>query len=113
MVAGSIADIRKLAKEKYGRDPGSIKVLALVTVVLCETEEIAQAKLADYRQHAFLEGALDLFCGWTGIDLGQYGDDEELREVESNAVRSTAQAYARFSRGRRSGLSTLLLNTSV
>ena len=57
------------------------------------------AKLADYRRYASLEGALALFCGWTGIDLGKYGDEEELRHVESNAVRSTVAAYAKFSPG--------------
>lgn len=87
VVANSIKDIRKLAAEKYHRDPKSIKVLALATVVLGATEEEAQGKVAEYRKFASLEGALALFCGWTGIDLGTYADDEELREVESNAVR--------------------------
>ncbi|TLD14855.1 hypothetical protein PspLS_10798 [Pyricularia sp. CBS 133598] len=95
--AASIAEIRKLAGEKYGRDPGSIKVLALVTVVLGRTEDEAREKLRDYRQYASLEGALALFCGWTGINLDQYGDEEELRQVESNAVRSTVEGYAKFS----------------
>jgi len=85
--AKSIAEVRQLAKDTYGRDPNSIKVLALVTPILGRTEEEAQAKLKDYRQYASLEGALALFAGWTGIDLSQYGDDEELRQVESNAVR--------------------------
>ncbi|KAJ9145398.1 Nitrilotriacetate monooxygenase component A/pristinamycin IIA synthase subunit A [Pleurostoma richardsiae] len=94
--AKSIAEVRQLAKDTYGRDPNSIKVLALVTPILGRTEEEAQAKLKDYRQYASLEGALALFAGWTGIDLSQYGDDEELRQVESNAVRSTVEGYARF-----------------
>ncbi|KAL7908724.1 Nitrilotriacetate monooxygenase component A/pristinamycin IIA synthase subunit A [Trichoderma velutinum] len=97
--AKSIAEIRELAKTQFGRDPNNIKVLALVCPVLGRTEEEAQAKLADYRQYASLEGALALFGGWTGIDLSQYGDEEELREVESNAVKSTVQGYARFSPG--------------
>ncbi|KAF2180105.1 bacterial luciferase-like protein [Zopfia rhizophila CBS 207.26] len=46
------------------------------------------------------EGALALFGGWTEIDLGKYGDEEELRHVESNAVRSTVEGYARFSPAR-------------
>ncbi|KAB5582998.1 dibenzothiophene desulfurization enzyme A, partial [Coniochaeta sp. 2T2.1] len=95
--AKNIADIRGLAKSQYGRDPSSIKVLALVTPILGRTEEEAQAKLADYRKYASHEGALALFGGWTGIDLNQYGDNEELRHVESNAVKSTVDAYARFS----------------
>ncbi|ELQ33823.1 xenobiotic compound monooxygenase [Pyricularia oryzae Y34] len=95
--AASIAEIRRLARDKYGRDPDSIKVLALVTVILGRTEDEAREKLRDYRQYASLEGALALFCGWTGINLDQYGDEEELRQVESNAVRSTVEGYAKFS----------------
>lgn len=85
--ARSIAEVRQLARDGYGRDPANIKVLALVTPILGRTEEEAQAKLADYRQYASHDGALALFAGWTGIDLDKYGDEEELRQVESNAVR--------------------------
>ncbi|KAF2020219.1 Nitrilotriacetate monooxygenase component A/pristinamycin IIA synthase subunit A [Aaosphaeria arxii CBS 175.79] len=97
--AKNIAEIREIAKTQFGRDPSNIKVLALVTPILGRTEEEAQAKLADYRKYASHEGALTLFGGWTGMDLGKYGDEEELREVESNAVRSTVEGYARFSPG--------------
>lgn len=85
--AGSIAEIRQTARSRFGRDGNAIKVLALATPILGETAEAAQQKLEDCRRHASHEGALALFGGWTGIDLGQYGDEEELREVESNAVR--------------------------
>ena len=85
--AKNVAEVRQLAREKFGRDPANIKVLALVTPILGKTEEEALAKLKDARQYASLDGALSLFGGWTGIDLDQYGDDEELRHVESNAVR--------------------------
>ncbi|KAF2677868.1 dibenzothiophene desulfurization enzyme A [Lentithecium fluviatile CBS 122367] len=97
--AKNIAEIRESAKSQFGRNGSNIKVLALVTPILGRNEEEAQAKLADYRKYASLEGALALFCGWTGIDLGKYGDEEELRHVESNAVRSTVEGYARFSPG--------------
>lgn len=97
--AKSIAEIRELARTEYGRDGNSIKVLALVTPILGATEAEAQAKLAEYRKYASHEGALALFGGWTGMDLSKYGDEEELREVESNAVRSTVEGYARFSPG--------------
>lgn len=84
--ANNIADIRQQARTQYGRDPKNIKVLALATPILGTTEEEAQAKLAEYSQYVSHEGALALFGGWTGIDLSTYGDDEELRHVESNAV---------------------------
>ncbi|KAH7323133.1 luciferase-like domain-containing protein [Stachybotrys elegans] len=93
----NIAEIRQTAKEVFNRDPKNIKVLALVTPILGRTEEEALAKYNDYKQYASLEGALTLFGGWTGINLDQYGDDEELRQVESNAVKSTVEGYARFS----------------
>ncbi|KEZ45002.1 Dimethyl-sulfide monooxygenase [Scedosporium apiospermum] len=95
--AKSIAEIRQLAKEEFGRDPNNIKVLALVTPILGRTQEEALEKYKEAEKYASDEGALALFAGWTGIDLNEYGDDEELREVESNAVRSTVRAYAQFS----------------
>lgn len=96
-VAKSIAEVRQLAKDQFNRDPASIKVLAMICPILGRTEQEAQAKYADYRRYASSEGALALFGGWTGIDLNQYGDDEELRHVESNAVKSTVDAYAQVS----------------
>ena len=83
----NIAEVRELAKTKYGRDPSNIKVLALVTPILGRTEQEARSKLDDFRRYASHEGALALFGGWTGIDLNKYGPEEELRHVESNAVR--------------------------
>ncbi|KAI0181413.1 Nitrilotriacetate monooxygenase component A/pristinamycin IIA synthase subunit A [Hypoxylon sp. FL1284] len=94
--AAAVADLRAQARDRFDR-ASPIKVLALVTPVLGRTEDEARAKLADYRRYASAEGALALFGGWTGIDLAPYGDDEELREVESNAVRSTVEGFARFS----------------
>lgn len=85
--AKNIAEIRQTARDTFGRDPSNIKVLALVTPILGKTQEEATAKLRDLRRYASHEGALALFGGWTGIDLNQYGDEEELRHVESNAVR--------------------------
>lgn len=94
--AKNIAEIRQTARDTFGRDPSKIKVLALVTPILGKTEEEALAKYNDYKKYASLEGALSLFGGWTGIDLNEYGDDEELRHVESNAVRlvdTSQQSY--------------------
>jgi len=87
VVAKNVAEIRQLAQSQFGRDPQSIKFLALLCPVLGLTEEEAQEKFKYYRSLGSIDGALALFGGWTGIDLDQYGDDEELRHVESNAIR--------------------------
>ena len=76
-----------MAKTQYGRDPQSIKFLALICPILGRTEEEAQEKFRYYRSLGSIDGALALFGGWTGIDLDQYGEDQELRQVESNAIR--------------------------
>lgn len=87
VVAKNVAEIRQLAQTEFGRDPQSIKFLALLCPVLGRTEEEARAKFKEYRSYGSIDGALALFGGWTGIDLDKYGDDEELRHVESNAIR--------------------------
>ncbi len=86
-VKKNIAEIRKGA-EQAGRRPSDIKVLAKSVPFLVRTMEEAKAKYADYVRYGDREGALALFGGWTGVDMAPYGDDEELRYVESNAVRS-------------------------
>lgn len=87
VVAKNVAEIRQLAQSEFGRDPQSIKFLALLCPVIGRTEEEALEKFKYYRSLGSIDGALALFGGWTGIDLDKYGDDEELRHVESNAIR--------------------------
>jgi len=86
-VAKAVADIREQAA-KIGRDPQSIKFLAKFCPILGRTQEEAQAKYDDYVQYGDYEGALALFGGWTGVDMAPYADDEELRYVDSNAIKS-------------------------
>ncbi|RVX71497.1 hypothetical protein B0A52_05069 [Exophiala mesophila] len=99
VVAKSIAETRELASTKFGRNPQSIKFLSLLCPVLGRTQEEAEAKFNEYRSYASVEGALALLCGWTGIDFGKYGDEEELRQVESNAVRSAVEGFAHLAPG--------------
>ncbi|KAE8548995.1 hypothetical protein EYB25_009378 [Talaromyces marneffei] len=99
VVSKNIAEIRELARTEFGRDPRSLKFLALFCPVLGRTEEEAQKKFDDYRNIGSIEGALALFGGWTGIDLNQYDEDQELRHVESNAIRSAVEAWSKASPG--------------
>jgi alkanesulfonate monooxygenase SsuD/methylene tetrahydromethanopterin reductase-like flavin-dependent oxidoreductase (luciferase family) len=85
-VKKNIAEVRALA-EGFGRKGSDVKFLAMICPIIGRTEEEAKAKYDDYIQYGDVDGALALFGGWTGIDLNVYGDDEELRHVESNAIR--------------------------
>lgn len=89
LLAPRIAKVKKLAKEKFQRPEGSIKFLALITLIVGKTDEEAQVKFNEYKKFTNVEGSQALFSGWSGFDIGQLDPDEELGEnVKSNAVSS-------------------------
>lgn len=49
-----------------GRDPHSILIFNLQTVIVGDTDREAQAKWQEYKQYVSYEGALALLSGWTG-----------------------------------------------
>ena len=95
VVAKNIAEIRALASSTYDRDPSTIKFLALLCPIIGKTTQEAQEKYEEYLKYGSEDGALALFGGWTGIDLAQYSDDQELRHVESNAIRSAVEGWSK------------------
>lgn len=97
VIAKNIAEIREMAATQFGRDRNDVKFLALICPIVGRTEEEAKAKFDDYEQYGSIEGASALFGGWTGIDLAKFDDDQELREVESNAIRSAVEAWSKAS----------------
>ena len=97
VVAKNIAEIRQQAQDKFGRDPKTIKFLALICPIIGRTEEEAATKFSELQKFGDIDGALALFGGWTGIDLAQYDDDQELRHVESNAIRSAVEGWSKAS----------------
>ncbi len=92
VLAPVVADIRRRAAG-YGRDPQEILIFALMTVITGHNEAAAQEKFSEYRQFINHEGALALFSGWTGIDFSQYGLDDPIRYIESNAAQSAVEAF--------------------
>ncbi|PWN52523.1 Nitrilotriacetate monooxygenase component A/pristinamycin IIA synthase subunit A [Violaceomyces palustris] len=93
-VAKKRVDTAREAAAAAGRDPHSLKVLALLCPVIGKTDEEAKAKYEEHFKYGSDEGALALFGGWTGMDLGPYGDDEELRAIDSNAIKSAVENFA-------------------
>ena len=74
-----------------GRDPSTVKVFALLTPVVAETDEAAQAKFAEYQKHSSLEGALALYGGWTGVDLSKVDPQAPLVYVENDSLRTVGE----------------------
>jgi FMN-dependent oxidoreductase (nitrilotriacetate monooxygenase family) len=94
VIAPRAAAIRNAALEQ-GRATSAVLLFALLTAIVAPTDAEAEAKLADYRQYADLEGALTLMSGWTGVDFSQLNPDQVVRHVENDAGRSALENITR------------------
>lgn len=94
VIAPRVAALRA-ALPAHGRNPSDILVYAMGTIVVAETDERAQAKLAEYRAHVSVEGALTLMSGWTGVDFSRLDMDQQVRHVENDAGRSAMDNITR------------------
>jgi alkanesulfonate monooxygenase len=92
VVAAQVADLRRRAAA-IGRDPSDLLIFTLCTVITGPTEAEAQAKHAEYRRYADTEAALALFSGWTGVDFSRFRPEDELRYIETEAMRSALASF--------------------
>jgi alkanesulfonate monooxygenase len=65
----------------------------MFTIIVAPTESEALVKLREYRSYIDCEGALALMSGWTGVDLGKFDLDEELRPTNTNANQSALESF--------------------
>ncbi len=94
MTRRSVDRIRAAVAEA-GRDPRSVKVLALITVIVAPTDAEAHAKYEQHVKNVSYEGALARFAGWTGIDLSGVDPDTPLEYVEVEGSRSMVEMFSK------------------
>lgn len=82
---------QKLAQE--GRDPYSVKIYALLSIVTDETDAKAQAKFKEYQSYGSYDGALTLMSGWSGVDFSQYQPNDKVEYIQTNAIQSLLDSY--------------------
>ncbi|MEQ1188663.1 MULTISPECIES: LLM class flavin-dependent oxidoreductase [Acinetobacter] len=82
---------QKLAQE--GRDPHSVKIYALLSIVTDETDAKAQAKFKEYQSYGSYDGALTLLSGWSGVDFSQYQPTDKVEYIQTNAIQSLLDSY--------------------
>ncbi len=87
VVAPAVADIRRRAAE-LGRDPASILIFSLLTVITGRTDVEAQARFDEYRGYISHEGALTLMSGWTGVDFSKFAPDDPVKHIRNDAIHS-------------------------
>ncbi len=91
----TVTDSIRAHADRIGRPRDSVKILTLATVIVADTDELAQEKYADYRRYVSLEGALALYGGWSGIDLSALDPDEPLTYVDTDAARSALSIFTK------------------
>jgi FMN-dependent oxidoreductase (nitrilotriacetate monooxygenase family) len=83
----------RLQAQQQGRDEDAIKIFVGITVVVAETHELAQQKLAEYRQYASPEAGLAHYASSVGIDLAKFADDEAIPYQKSNSIASVNEKF--------------------
>jgi alkanesulfonate monooxygenase len=92
VVAPQVADLRRRAVA-CGRAPDDLVIFTLMTVITGRDEAEARAKHDEYRRYADYEASLTLFSGWTGVDFSKYRPEDELRYIETEAMRSALESF--------------------
>ncbi|EPH9784348.1 LLM class flavin-dependent oxidoreductase [Acinetobacter baumannii] len=82
---------QKLVQE--GRDPYSVKIYALLSIVTDETDAKAQAKFKEYQSYGSYDGALTLLSGWSGVDFSQYQPTDKVEYIQTKAIQSLLDSY--------------------
>ncbi len=73
----------------------TVLVFSLLTAIVAQTDAEAADLLADYRDHASVEGTLALLSGWTGVDFAGLSLDDLVRHVENDAGRAALENFTR------------------
>ncbi|KAH3681086.1 hypothetical protein WICPIJ_007946 [Wickerhamomyces pijperi] len=72
-----IAETKRVAKEKYGRNPDNIKFIASLRVLVAKDHEDLKRKQEEIAKYHDIEGVL-VQLGGGGLDLSPYDYDEDL-----------------------------------
>jgi alkanesulfonate monooxygenase len=94
VLAPRVAALRAAA-EAAGRSAGDLRIFAMLTPIVAETDAQAARLLAEYRGYASSEGALVLMSGWTGVDFASLDPTTIVRHVQNDAGRSAMENITR------------------
>ena len=96
----------------HGRDPSECKLLFLVSPIVADTHDEAQAKAQRwFTDPLYIEYMLAEISSITEIDFAQFDLDEPLPELSTNGERGALQSFV--SRGKDKTLRELVTNTGV
>jgi long-chain alkane monooxygenase len=76
-----------------GKDPNSVLIYTMLSIVVDETDEKAQAKFKEYQSYGSYDGGLTLASGWSGVDFSQFNATDQVEYIQTNAIQSMLQSY--------------------
>src|SRR5699024_12384224 len=79
-----------------GRERYAIKIFAMVTIAVADTDDEAQQRSDSYAQYVDTESALTLFGGWTGVALAGTAPDSPIEYVTTEANRSALESMTKL-----------------
>ena len=83
-----VTDRIRAAAEEQAVARDDVKILAMLSVIVDETEEKAKAKYEEYKKYINLDSAQAIIGGWSGVDLSQFDEDEVLNYVQTESIQS-------------------------
>jgi FMN-dependent oxidoreductase (nitrilotriacetate monooxygenase family) len=95
-IARSIVDDLRRRAAGFGRDPESIKIFAMATVITGADDAAATATYEDLRAYVSTEGHLARLSAILQIDLSALDPDVPLESVETNGIRGVLDVYTRL-----------------
>ena len=78
---------------EQGRDPYSVKIYTLLSIVTDSSDAKAQQKFKEYQSYGSYDGALTLVSGWSGVDFSQYQPTDQVEYIQTNAIQSMLDVY--------------------
>lgn len=84
-----------------GRSRDDVKIYAMLSVVVADTDEQAQEKYRDYLQYVDLEASQAIIGGWSGVDLSQFDEDEALNYIKTDSIQSFLTPFTLQSKDKR------------
>lgn len=92
--AAKVAELRERVAA-IGRDPGSVKVLQGMPVIVGRNAEDARAKADLFVELHSPAGRLVKWCGWMGVDLSAYPDQTPVADITIEGSRTPLELIQR------------------
>ena len=93
-----IAHYVKLMREeiaKQGRDPASVHIISMLTVIAGETDAEAQRKFMDYSEYATREGAFVVLSGWSGVDYATLSLSDSVKHMRTDSMQTGVDRFSK------------------